>query len=91
MVSDFFWLPLVKYKGKLAYKPPKSGKPQKQKPIPPFWGYLGVKKWPQKFCLGTRNAIFLLPKMGTFGKSAYFHAPKNVTLSVQTKNQRPLL
>ena len=97
MVSDLFLASFSKIQGeishfsKLAFKPPKSAIPQKQMPIPPFWGYPGVKKWPQKFCLGTRNAIFLLPKMGTFGKSAYFHALKNVTLSVQTKNLRPLL
>ena len=97
MVSDFFLASFSKIQGeishfsKLAYKPPKSGKPQKQMPIPPFWGDLGVKKWPQKFCLGTRNAICLFPKIGTFAKSAHFHALKNGTLSVETKNLRPLL
>ena len=97
MASDFFLASFSKIQGeishlsKLAYKPPKSGKSQKQMPIPPFWGDFGVKMWPRKFCLGNQNAIFLFPKIGTFAKSANFHALKNGTLSVQMKNLRPLL
>ena len=97
MVSDFFLASFSKIQGeishlsKLAYKPPKSVKPQKQMPFPPFWGDFGVKMWPRKFCLGNQNAIFLFPKIGTFAKSANFHALKNGTLSVQMKNLRPLL
>ena len=97
MVSDFFLASFSKIQGeishfsKLAYNPPKSGKPQKQMPIPPFLGYFGMKKWPRKFCLDTQNAIFLFPKIGTFPKSAKFHELKNGTLSVQMKNVRPLL
>ena len=97
MVSDFFLASFSKIQdeifrfSKLAYKAPQSGKLQKQMHIPPFLEYFGVKKWPQKFCLGTRNAIFLFPKMGPFAKSAHFHVLKNVTLNVQMKNLRLLL
>ena len=76
---------------KSAYYSPKICKRTKQMTIPPFWGDLGVKMWPRKFCLGNQNAIFLFPKIGTFAKSANFHALKNGTLSVQMKNLRPLL
>ena len=87
-----FWLPLVKYKVKfLIFQNWPTSHPKVAVPIPPFWGDFGVKMWPRKFCLGTRNAIFLSPKIGTFVKSAHFHAPKNGTLSKQMKNLRPLL
>ena len=97
MVSDFFLASFSKIQGeisifsKLAYKPSKSNKPQKQMPFPTFWGDFGVKMWHQKFCLGTPNAIFSPQKIGTFAKSANFHVLKNGTLSVQMKNLRPLL
>ena len=96
MVSDFFLASFSKIQGeishfsKLAYKAPQSGKPQKQMHIPPFLEYFGVKKWPQKFCRGTRNAIFF-PEIGTFAKSAHFNVLKNVTWSVQMENLRQLL
>ena len=48
----------------------KSGKRLKQKAILSFLGDVGVKKWSQKFRLGTQSAILGHLKKGTFGKSA---------------------
>ena len=48
----------------------KSGKRLNPKAILSFLGDVGVKKWSQKFGLGTQSAILGHLKKGTFGKSA---------------------
>ena len=77
MESDFFLAAFSKIQGaishfsKLAYKPS-----QKQMPIPPFWGYFGVEKWPTKFCLGIQNANFCSQKLAFLSKVPIFMRSK---------------
>ena len=58
---------------KWTENPFKSGKCLKPKTIPPFWGYVGVKKWSPFLDSGARSPIFGHLKMGTFG---IFRCPK---------------
>ena len=72
---------------KLAQNPPKSDKRIKQMSIPPFWGDVGIKKWPPFFCFGIRSATFWHLKTGTFGESALFQVPKMGLLAPKSKNE----
>ena len=70
------------YKGKRAKISPKIHK---------------IEIWPKSrpkvinFDLATGSAIFLVSKIGTFGKSGRFRTKKNGTSSDQIKILRPLL